>query len=81
MYIYIYIYTHTHIYARVYIHINIQVSSPFSPSPPSLIIRDRDIEVIFGGVTFKPGQYLYSDSDGIIISDAPLMLGDHCPNP
>ena len=31
--------------------------------------------VRFGGVTFKKGQYLYSDSDGIIVSDEPLVLG------
>ena len=32
-------------------------------------------QVRFGGVTFKTGQYLYSDSDGIIVSDEPLALG------
>eukprot|EP00802_Teleaulax_amphioxeia_P028765 Tamp_30571.p2 GENE.Tamp_30571~~Tamp_30571.p2 ORF type:complete len:205 (+),score=39.55 Tamp_30571:48-617(+) len=42
---------------------------------------ERDIEVMFGGVTFRPGQWLYADSDGIIVSDTPLMLGDHCPDP
>ena len=42
---------------------------------------ERDVELHFGGVTFKPGQWLYSDSDGIIVSDVPLMLGAHCPNP
>jgi len=37
---------------------------------------ERNIEVRFGGVTFKPGQWLYSDSDGIIVSDEPLKLGE-----
>ena len=42
---------------------------------------ERDIEVTFGGVTFKPGQWLYADSDGIIVSDTQLLLGAHCPDP
>lgn len=30
---------------------------------------ERDVEVLFGGVTFTPGHVLYSDDDGIIVSD------------
>jgi regulator of ribonuclease activity A len=33
---------------------------------------DRDIAVTFGGVTFKPGEYLYADDDGILVSSKPL---------
>jgi len=33
---------------------------------------DRDIPVTFAGVTFVPGQYLYADADGIIVSPAAL---------
>jgi regulator of ribonuclease activity A len=29
---------------------------------------DTDIPVTFGGVTFAPGQWLYSDEDGIVVS-------------
>ena len=32
----------------------------------------RDIEVRFGGVIFRPGEYLYADSDGIVVSPTPL---------
>ncbi|SAY50347.1 ribonuclease E activity regulator RraA [Neisseria weaveri] len=32
-----------------------------------------DIPVSFGGVTFTPGHYLYSDSDGILVSEQPLI--------
>ena len=33
---------------------------------------DAEIPVNFGGVTFKPGEYLYADEDGVIVSDAAL---------
>jgi len=39
-------------------------------------IGDIDIEVSFCGVTIKPGEYLYADHDGIIISSTDL-LKDH----
>lgn len=31
-----------------------------------------DVPVGFGGVTFTPGHYLYSDSDGILVSEQPF---------
>lgn len=34
---------------------------------------DLDIPVTFGGVTFKPGQWIYADEDGVIVSDDPLL--------
>jgi len=33
---------------------------------------DAEIAVTFGGVTFKPGDWLYADEDGVILSDAAL---------
>ena len=35
-------------------------------------VGDRDIAVTFGGVTFHPGEYLYADEDGVLVSDKPL---------
>lgn len=35
-------------------------------------VGDRDIPVCFGGVTFKPGDFLYADEDGILVSEKPL---------
>lgn len=32
-----------------------------------------NIDVIFFGVTFRPGEYLYSDEDGILLSPEPLL--------
>ena len=37
-------------------------------------IGDKNIDVGFMGVTFKPGDYIYADSDGIIISKTELDL-------
>ena len=33
---------------------------------------DRDLAVIFGGVTFRPGEWIYVDGDGIVVSEQPL---------
>lgn len=33
---------------------------------------EPDIPVSFGGVTFIPGEWLYADDDGVIVSAAPL---------
>lgn len=35
-------------------------------------IGDVDIAVSFGGVTFVPGEWLYADEDGVIVSATPL---------
>jgi regulator of ribonuclease activity A len=32
-----------------------------------------DITVCFGGIDFVPGQYLYADGDGVIVSPRPLL--------
>lgn len=42
-------------------------------------IGDRDLEVTFGGVAFKPGDFICADSDGIAVmpfagAAGPLML-------
>lgn len=34
---------------------------------------DADIPVSFGGVTFVPGEYVYADEDGVIVSATPLL--------
>lgn len=31
-------------------------------------IGQRDVEVTFGGVKFRPGQHHYSDADGILVT-------------
>jgi regulator of ribonuclease activity A len=35
---------------------------------------ETDIPVTFAGVTFNPGEYLYADGTGLIVSPEPLTL-------
>jgi regulator of ribonuclease activity A len=35
-------------------------------------IGESDIAVTFGGVTFRPGEYLYADGDGVIVANHDL---------
>ncbi|HET9700451.1 MAG TPA: ribonuclease E activity regulator RraA [Burkholderiales bacterium] len=35
-------------------------------------VGETDVPVTFGGVTFRPGHYLYADADGIIVAATPL---------
>ena len=34
---------------------------------------ERNVPLIFGGVTFTPGEYLYADTDGIIVSPRKIV--------
>ncbi len=34
----------------------------------------QNIEFNFGGVTFKPGNYLYADNDGIVVSSEKIIF-------
>lgn len=36
-------------------------------------VGDRNLGVTFGGVTFTPGEWLYADEDGVIVSPSPLV--------
>lgn len=36
-------------------------------------IGERDLTVTFGGVAFRPGEYLYADNNGIIIAGKALV--------
>ncbi len=36
-------------------------------------VGDADLPVTFGGVTFVPGQFVYADEDGVIVSEQPLL--------
>ncbi|MCG8671318.1 MAG: ribonuclease E activity regulator RraA [Pseudomonadales bacterium] len=35
---------------------------------------DLNVTITFGGVTFNPGEYVYADNNGIIVSTEPLKL-------
>jgi regulator of ribonuclease activity A len=34
---------------------------------------ETDVPVVFGGVTFTPGHWLYSDADGIVVAASSLV--------
>lgn len=35
-------------------------------------LGDLNVPVTFGGVTFVPGQFVYADNNGIVVSEKPL---------
>lgn len=35
-------------------------------------VGERDVAVTFGGVTFQPGEWIYVDGDGIVVSERAL---------
>ena len=35
-------------------------------------VGDADIPVTFGGVTFNPGEWLYADEDGVLVTESAL---------
>jgi regulator of ribonuclease activity A len=37
-------------------------------------LGDLNVPVTFAGVTFSPGEYVYADSTGIIVSAEPLIM-------
>ena len=37
-------------------------------------LGDVNVPVTFGGITFNPGEYLYSDEDGIIVAASKLSM-------
>ena len=44
--------------------------------PIKSVRRDEgqlNIDITFGGVTFRPGEYVYADNNGIIVSEKPLV--------
>ena len=37
-------------------------------------LGDLNVDITFGGVTFRPGEYVYADNNGILTSPAKLEL-------
>ncbi|MEC8429702.1 MAG: ribonuclease E activity regulator RraA [Pseudomonadota bacterium] len=37
-------------------------------------LGDLNVDVTFGGVTFRPGQFVYADNNGVIVSPEPLSM-------
>ncbi|RZI91037.1 MAG: putative 4-hydroxy-4-methyl-2-oxoglutarate aldolase [Pseudomonas sp.] len=37
-------------------------------------LGDLNVVVTFAGVTFRPGEYIYADNNGVIVSPQPLQM-------
>lgn len=37
-------------------------------------LGDLNVAITFGGVVFEPGEYVYADSNGVIVSEHPLSM-------
>ncbi|MEJ2513698.1 MAG: ribonuclease E activity regulator RraA [Gammaproteobacteria bacterium] len=37
---------------------------------------ERDVSVSFAGVTFRPGEHLYADADGVVVAPVPVSRGE-----
>lgn len=44
-------------------------------------LGDVDVVITFAGVTFTPGDWLYADRNGVIVSPYPLFDGGFAPAP
>ena len=51
------------------ISIGIQAIAPHPMKSVKRKVGLRDVEVSFGGVSFIPGQYVYADDNGVIVSE------------
>ena len=52
--------------------IGIQAIAPHPMKSVKRQVGLRDVEVSFGGVSFIPGQYVYADDNGVIVSEDEL---------
>lgn len=37
-------------------------------------VGEADVAVTFGGVTFRPGEYVYADDNGVVVAPRPLSV-------
>ncbi|KAL4860020.1 putative 4-hydroxy-4-methyl-2-oxoglutarate aldolase [Chlorella vulgaris] len=47
--------------------------------PGKKVIGERDVPVRIGGVTIRPGDWLYADEDGILVSSEELIIPADAP--
>jgi len=54
-------------------HLGVQALGTVPRKTDKRGIGDLNVPVTFHGVTFRPGQYVYADNNGIIVSEKPLV--------
>lgn len=52
--------------------IGVQAIAPVPVRTDKRDLGDVGVPVTFGGVTFKSGQYVYADANGVVVADKPL---------
>ncbi len=55
------------------IDIGIKALGTYPRRGTNLSLGQRDIPVVFAGVEFRPGDWLYADEDGIVVAEAKLF--------
>ncbi|WP_313513577.1 ribonuclease E activity regulator RraA [Pseudomonas sp.] len=58
--------------AETYLGVQALASHPMKTDKRG--IGDLNVTVIFGGVTFRPGEFVYADNNGIIVSSEALPM-------
>ncbi len=56
------------------IDLGVQALAPHPMKTDKRDIGDLNVEVTFAGVTFRPGEYVYADNNGIIVSPTQLSM-------
>lgn len=54
--------------------IGVQALAPIPIKSVRRGVGEVDIPVTFGGVTFRPGEYVYADNNGVIVSASALEM-------
>ena len=54
--------------------LGVQALASHPMKPDKRGIGDLNVVVSFAGLTFKPGDYLYADNNGVIIAPQPLQM-------
>ena len=55
------------------IKLGVKAQAPNPLRKPNLGVGEVDVPVTFGGVEFIPGQYVYADRNGVLVSAIKLL--------
>lgn len=58
------------------IHLGVQALAPIPIKSVRRGVGEVDLPVRFGGVTFNPGEFVYADNNGVIVSAEALSMPD-----
>ncbi len=54
-------------------HLGVQALGTCPLKTEKLGVGQRDVPIAFGGVAINPGDYVYADNNGVIVSSTPLL--------